>query len=264
MGKKSIVCGCKHVTEADIRHAVDSGATTFKQVKSMTGAGSKCGKCKHKVQRIIQKELERLESERLERDQELVEDIVADDEMHNAAEETAVEAIEAEGPGAKPEPEGKPDTHRQKPDIAMDEDEPAVDDRMDALGETSNPEDEPADSPADASSREVAVAASEAARDSNFCFEIAERSGRPALHGAPELRIHGVYRHFKGDYYIVEDVARHSETGEEYVVYRKLYGDGSLWIRPRKMFLSPVDRQKYPDAGQRWRFELQRIRSVAR
>lgn len=43
-----------------------------------------------------------------------------------------------------------------------------------------------------------------------------------------EIALKRVYRHFKGDCYLVEDVARHSETGEEYVVYRKLYGDGSL------------------------------------
>lgn len=78
-----------------------------------------------------------------------------------------------------------------------------------------------------------------------------------------ELKIHGVYRHFKGDYYLVEDVARHSETDEEYVVYRKLYGDGSLWIRPKEMFLSEVDREKYPDVEQRYRFELQHIESAA-
>ena len=49
------------------------------------------------------------------------------------------------------------------------------------------------------------------------------------------------YTHlFKGDYYLVEDVAKDSETGEEYVVYRKLYGDGSLWLRPKDMFLSEV------------------------
>ena len=78
-----------------------------------------------------------------------------------------------------------------------------------------------------------------------------------------ELAIHRVYRHFKGDCYLVEDVARHSETGEEYVVYRKLYGDGSLWVRPKTMFLEEVDRGKYPDATQRFRFELQEIDSVA-
>ena len=54
------------------------------------------------------------------------------------------------------------------------------------------------------------------------------------------IQIGRVYRHFKGDYYLVEGVAQHSETGEPYVIYRKLYGDGSLWIRPLAMFLSPV------------------------
>ena len=79
-----------------------------------------------------------------------------------------------------------------------------------------------------------------------------------------ELQIHRVYKHFKGDYYLVEDVACHSETDEEMVVYRKLYGDGSLWVRPKDMFLAEVDREKYPDATQRYRFELQEIESVAR
>ena len=78
-----------------------------------------------------------------------------------------------------------------------------------------------------------------------------------------ELKIHRVYRHFKGDYYLVEDVARHSETDEELVIYRKLYDDGSLWARPKEMFLAEVDREKYPGATQRYRFELQDIPSVA-
>lgn len=78
-----------------------------------------------------------------------------------------------------------------------------------------------------------------------------------------ELQLGRVYRHFKGDYYLVEAVARSSETGEELVIYRKLYGDGSLWARPKEMFLSPVDREKYPQAGQEYRFELQDIPSRA-
>lgn len=78
-----------------------------------------------------------------------------------------------------------------------------------------------------------------------------------------ELKLGRVYRHFKGDYYLAEDVARSSETGEEFAVYRKLYGDGSLWIRPLAMFLGEVDRDKYPDVDQPYRFQLVEIASVA-
>ena len=79
-----------------------------------------------------------------------------------------------------------------------------------------------------------------------------------------ELKIKGIYKHFKGDYYLVEDVAYDSETKEEYVVYRRLYGDTSLWIRKKEMFLSKVDKVKYPDVKQEYRFELQDIKSVAK
>ncbi len=77
-----------------------------------------------------------------------------------------------------------------------------------------------------------------------------------------ELMIHHIYRHFKGDLYLVEGVAKHSETQEEYVIYRKLYGDCALWIRPKAMFLSPVDKTKYPDCMQEYRFEPVEIESV--
>lgn len=51
-----------------------------------------------------------------------------------------------------------------------------------------------------------------------------------------QLQIGRVYRHFKGDYYLVEALAKDSETGEACVIYRKLYGDGGLWVRPLEMF----------------------------
>ncbi len=71
-----------------------------------------------------------------------------------------------------------------------------------------------------------------------------------------ELKVKGVYRHFKGNLYLVEDVAIDSETEEEIVVYRALYGEGKLYVRPKAMFLSPVDQVKYPTVTQQYRFEL--------
>lgn len=78
-----------------------------------------------------------------------------------------------------------------------------------------------------------------------------------------DLKIKGIYRHFKGNYYLVEDIATDSETKEQYVIYRKLYDDNSLWIRPLDMFLSEVNHKKYPNVKQKYRFELQEIKSVA-
>lgn len=58
----------------------------------------------------------------------------------------------------------------------------------------------------------------------------------------------GTYRHYKNKEYTVLGVARHSETMEEFVVYRQEYGDRALWVRPKQMFLETVvvDGQEVP------------------
>ena len=71
-----------------------------------------------------------------------------------------------------------------------------------------------------------------------------------------ELIIKGIYKHFKGKYYIVEDIALDSETLEEVVVYRQLYGEHKLFVRNKEMFLSKVDKEKYPSVTQEYRVEL--------
>lgn len=77
-----------------------------------------------------------------------------------------------------------------------------------------------------------------------------------------KIKINSIYKHFKGDLYLVENIATHSETNEKYVVYRRLYDDCSIWIRPYDMFISEVDHEKYPNVKQKYRFEPQKIESV--
>lgn len=167
-----VVCECKHVTRADVRRAVEGGARTYKEVRSATGAGSKCGHCKSKVKRCLGECLAE----------------------HEAA--AATESPAATGRSVSAQP----------------------------------------------------------------FLALARGAKEPA--GARKVLPHRVYRHFKGDCYLVEGVATDSETGERCVVYRKLYGDGSLWVRPEGMFLSEVDAERHPEARQRWRFELMDIPSA--
>ncbi len=63
------------------------------------------------------------------------------------------------------------------------------------------------------------------------------------------------YRHFKGGLYQIIGLAKDADTLEEQVVYQALYGSYGLWIRPLAEFVSPVDKEKYPEASQTWRFE---------
>ena len=74
-----------------------------------------------------------------------------------------------------------------------------------------------------------------------------------------KVKIGKVYRHFKGNYYFVENIAYDSETQERMVVYKPLYhraDEKNIWIRPEKMFLEEIPNRPDNVTGQKFRFEL--------
>lgn len=74
-----------------------------------------------------------------------------------------------------------------------------------------------------------------------------------------QVKIGKVYRHFKGNYYFVEDVALDSETKERVVIYKPIYdrNDSQIWVRREAMFLEEIDASRKDNiTGQKYRFEL--------
>lgn len=70
-----------------------------------------------------------------------------------------------------------------------------------------------------------------------------------------KIKLNTIYEHFKGNKYIVLDVAKDSETLKDVVVYRALYNDNKLYVRDIDNFLSEIDHKKYPNINQKYRFQ---------
>ena len=71
-----------------------------------------------------------------------------------------------------------------------------------------------------------------------------------------------LFRHFKGDYYLMLDLVTHSETQEKLVLYKALYGEYGLFVRPYNLFVEEVPEGKVNPTGQKYRFEQVDVKSV--
>lgn len=95
-------------------------------------------------------------------------------------------------------------------------------------------------------------------RETNYDLTLLTNEENELFSRVGEIRNHQgkLVRHFKGNFYLILDVAEHTETGEELVIYKAMYGDYKIYARPMDMFVSKVDKIKYPNINQEYRFEL--------